>query len=71
MTRAYLLCLNDFFSQANGIANLKKEMYVKFSFGLRFFCCLIGTKTQKCQCKQVLNTGLKAEAEYQFTAITR
>lgn len=62
MKQTYLLCLNDFFSQANGIANLKKEMYVKFRFGLvwGFFCSLIGSKTQKCQCKLSLKCRSKS-----------
>lgn len=49
LKQTYLLCLNDFFSQANGIANLKKEIYVTFRF-LLIFCFLIGTKTQMCPC---------------------
>lgn len=51
--QTYLLCLSDFFSQADGVTNLEREMYVKIRFFLFCygFCCLIRTKTQKHRCK--------------------
>lgn len=51
MKQTYLLCLSNFFSQANGIANLQRRNACKVPFSSALvFCSLIKSKPH-CQCR--------------------